>query len=172
MQGILQPVSRLFGLGGVSLVLAATACGASSVHRQAQTPSSRTGCPQHVLYRASALASIHGVLNAAQRVLARQTTMSQGTTYHLTPRNAPIDYLQQLGTDRTLPGATLRRVAAKLCGEQVAQASWAVHYDLPVAVVAGLAGYPFFVKTRSGWQFWGWWCGAGRSSAWGRQNCV
>lgn len=132
----------------------------------------RATCPGHVLYRASALASIQGVLHAAQRVLARQTIDSQGTTYRLTPRNAPIDYLQQLGTDRTLPGAAIHRVAAKLCGEQVAQASWAVHYELPVAVIAGSAGFPFFVKTRSGWRFWGYWCGAGRSAAWGRQNCI
>jgi hypothetical protein len=28
------------------------------------------------------------------------------------------------------------------------------------------------VKTRSGWRFWGKWCGAGQSKAWRRQYCI
>jgi hypothetical protein len=165
---------RLVGLLVVALLLAGTACGASSVSREPRSASAdATACPRHVLYRASALASINGVLHAAQRVLRRETLEFQGTRYHLTPRNAPIDYLQRLETIpiRTVPGAALRRLAAKLCGAKVAQASWALHYELPISVIAGQGGYLFFVKTRGGWRFWGYWCGAGHTPGWGRANC-
>jgi hypothetical protein len=33
----------------------------------------------------------------------------------------------------------------------------------PVSVIASAGGWEFIVKTRTGWQFWGNWCGAGKS---------
>jgi hypothetical protein len=135
-----------------------------------------------VLYRASYYAPIGQVLHAAQRALARETLNSQGTLYHLTPRNAPIDLVEHgLAYDeksmvlfnRATPGALkILRAAEAQCGRRLAEASWVIHYDIPVSVIAGPGTYVFFVKTRSGWRFWGNWCGAGQSRAWRRQNCI
>ena len=137
----------------------------------------RTSCPKGVLVDESERTPITDALRAAQRLLARQTISSQGTVYHLTPRNAPIDYIQQLVvntsiTDQNLPGLVgLHRAAAARCGEAIARASWALHFALPVAIIAGEGGYPFLVKTKAGWRFWGGWCGAGKSRQWRVTHC-
>jgi hypothetical protein len=128
-------------------------------------------CPEHVLATASRLTPITVVTHAAQQLLARQTIESQGTLYHLTPQNAPIDVVEalSLAVDRppssvTVPGVlAIHRVAVAACAERTAAASWAIHYPIPVAIIAKAAGWRFLVKTESGWRFWGNWCGAGRS---------
>jgi hypothetical protein len=169
------------------VVPALAACGAKVSRESTPTtflPSKHTrmGCPSGVLYRSSSFAPIHEVLHAAQRLLAHETLNSQGTIYHLTPRNAPIDFLQHglayegsanVVLNRATPGAlTILRAGEAECGRQAAQASWAVHYQIPVSVIAGPGAFPFLVKTKAGWRFWGSWCGAGRSQAWRRQYCV
>jgi hypothetical protein len=106
---------------------------------------------------------------AAQGRLARTTINSQGTVYRLTRRNAPIDFVERVATadspfDERVPGrSVLHRAAVSACGRTTADASWAIHYELPVSIIAGPGGWPFFVKTRTGWQFWGYWCGAGKT---------
>ena len=119
------------------------------------------------------------VIGAAQRVLARQTVTPMGRVYHLTPRNAPIVFVAQLEIDggryggRRVPGLLpLNGRATGLCGKDIADASWAIHYEIPVAPMASSADvYTFFVKTRSGWRFWGDWCGAGKPRRWRSANC-
>jgi hypothetical protein len=169
------------------VVPALVACGATVSRESKPTTTlpakhTRAGCPRGVLYRGSSFAPIHEVLHAAQRLLAHETLNSQGTIYHLTPRNAPIDFLQHglayegsanVAFNRATPGAlTILRAGEAECGLRTAQASWAVHYQIPVSVIAGPGAFPFLVKTRAGWRFWGSWCGAGRSKAWRRQYCV
>jgi hypothetical protein len=168
------------------LVVAAGAAACGSMQSRSSTRQDRSPtrgapfgveCPSGVLVRASILAPVSSVLHAAQRVLARQTITSQGTTYHLTPRNAPIDQVEQLAIshlerDRAVAGrVAIHRVAAAACGEKIAQASWAIHYQVPVSVIAGPGSFPFLVKTKAGWRFWGYWCGAGRTKAWRQKNC-
>jgi hypothetical protein len=137
----------------------------------------RQPCPKRVLVRASQIASVSEVLQAAQNLLARQAINSQGTIYRLTPRNAPIDYVARVATsgtvfDQTIPGLLgLHRAAAAACGAATAQASWAIHYNVPVSVIAGSGGFPFLVKTAHGWTFWGSWCGANRSRTWRTSRC-
>jgi hypothetical protein len=117
------------------------------------------------------------VVGAVQRELARQTIDTQGTTYHLTPKNAPIEYVAQVGQvsspqDQQVPGLVpLFRAAAAACGTSAAIASWAVHYNITVAVVANEGGYAFVTKTRRGWRTWGDWCGTGKSTAWRIKYC-
>jgi hypothetical protein len=43
---------------------------------------------------------------------------------------------------------------------------------MPESVIANTGVYPFFVKTKRGWRFWGDWCAAGQSPAWRRKNCI
>jgi len=132
-----------------------------------------------VLLAESSKASIADVLRAAERQLARETINSQGRIYHLTPRNAPITLLERIATigngsplDQRVPGlGAVHRAAVSACGIAIAQASWAIHYEIPIAVIAGLGPYPFFVKTRSGWRFWGSWCGADKPRQWRNSNC-
>jgi hypothetical protein len=137
----------------------------------------RRGCPHAVLYDASSLASVKQVLLAAQRLLARQRYGSQGTVYRLTPRNAPIDEVLRLAVlhgplDETQPGLVrIHRAAARQCGELAAQASWAIHYGIPVSVIASAGGWTFIVKTKAGWRFWGNWCGAGKHRRWQNTYC-
>ena len=160
----------------------ASACGQTTNRgaepERAGSIATRTACPSQVLYRASALAPIRTVLNAAERQLSRQRTQTQGTWYRLTPRNAPIVHVEQLAVgqmalDESTPGLLrVHRVAAKQCGERLAQASWAIHYDTPVAAIAGPGAFRFFVKTRRGWRFWGTWCGAGHSKGWRLRYCI
>jgi hypothetical protein len=147
-----------------------------AVARGSATAHSR--CPQDVLPNASATAPVGRVLQAAQRQLANQVIHVQGRRYHLTPRNAPINFIAQIAIanspayDERIPGLlALHRFAARACGEQTAQASWAIHYDLPVGIIAGGGAYTFFVQTRSGWRFWGSWCGVLKSPKWRRANC-
>jgi hypothetical protein len=167
----------------LTLAALAAGCASTSGRQRSQAPvSSATDCPHGVLYRASTLAPIREVLGAAQRLLARETLNSQGTIYHLTPKNAPIDLVEHglayegesnVILNRAAPGALkILRVGEAQCGLRTAQASWAIHYQIPVSVIAGPGAFPFFVKTRRGWRFWGNWCGAGRSKTWRRQYCV
>jgi hypothetical protein len=133
-------VGVLLGVG-----VLACACGATTTvsAKQAALPErhvlaslSAMDCPRHVLAEASLLSPIAVVTRAAQKLLARQTIESQGTLYHLTPRNAPIDVIEagSLAMDVppssvTVPGlVTIHRAAVAACGEQTANASWIVHY--------------------------------------------
>ncbi len=168
--------------------MALAACGGTARSRSAETASQpqpatqsystqRSSCPRGVLIDESTIAPVHEVLLAAQRLLSRREYGSQGTIYHLTPRNAPIDEVFSAATlggpfDDTQPGLrAIHRVAALRCGRSTAQASWAIHYSIPVSVIASAGGWVFIVKTRTGWQFWGNWCGAGKSRQWRAYYC-
>jgi hypothetical protein len=48
----------------------------------------------------------------------------------------------------------VHRVAAANCGKTLAQASWAIHYYIPVSVIAAAGGNEFVVRTRVGWRLW------------------
>jgi hypothetical protein len=134
-------------------------------------------CPKGVLANESASAPMAVVLRAAQQQLAHRTINSQGTVYHLTPRNAPIDFIERVaavgtGAGQTLPGLVdVHRVAAANCGKTLAQASWAIHYYIPVSVIAAAGGNEFVVRTRVGWRLWGDWCGAGKPRGYRKTNC-
>ena len=151
----------------------------SASEQRAAVNAAPGSCPKGVLARDSVLAPIADVLQGAQGLLARKTINSQGTVYHLTPRNAPIDLIERLATsgkadpvNQRIPGlALIRRAAVSACGEEIAQASWAIHYDLPVSVIAGQGGSAFLVKTRTGWRLWGNWCGAGNTRQWRNTYC-
>ena len=123
------------------------------------------------------MAPVKQVLLAAQRLLARQRYGSQGKIYRLTPRNAPIDEVFRAAVlrgplDETQPGLVMiHRAAARQCGEPTAQASWAIHYWIPVSVIANAGGWTFIVKTKAGWRFWGDWCGAGKPRKWRNTYC-
>jgi hypothetical protein len=132
-------------------------------------------CPKGVLADESSSAPIAVVLRAAQQQLARRSINSQGTVFHLTPRNAPIDFIERVsavgtGVGQTLP-ADVYRVAVANCGKTFAEASWAIHYDIPVSVIAGPGAYEFVVKTRVGWRLWGDWCGVGKPPGYRKSNC-
>jgi hypothetical protein len=122
---------------------------------------------------------VREVLDSAQRQLAHQTVTAMGRVYHLTPRNAPIVFIAQLeiggGTSwsRRVPGLVpLNARATALCGKKIAAASWAIHYEIPVAPMVSTADvYTYFVKTRHGWRFWGDWCGAAKPPRWRAANC-
>src|SRR5262245_9836372 len=94
----------------------------------------RSSCPTNVLTE-SASAPVGVVLRAAERRLAKRTMNTQGTIYHLTPRNAPIELVARLATgapvlEARVPGlAALHHAAAVACGERTAGASWAIRYD-------------------------------------------
>jgi hypothetical protein len=128
-------------------------------------------CPTNVLATASGTAPVARVLRAAERRLAQQTIDSQGQIYHLTPRNAPIDVIVRLATGDSALFERVRHAAASACGGRTATASWAIHYSVPVGLVADTGVYRFFVETRAGWRFWGHWCGAGRSAHWRHAYC-
>jgi len=185
--GRMRPTWAVLAVAAAAIVLASAACGTdaspptpardASSARADYVKRERASCPQGVLARESVLAPISEVVRAAQRLLARQTIHRQGTDYRLTPRYAPIDYVARIsivgtGThDQMVPGLlTLHRAGVVACGEGVAQASWAIHYDITVAM-AGFGGWRFFVKTTTGWRFWGNWCGASKSRQWRKTNC-
>lgn len=136
----------------------------------------QVSCPQHVLYRESSEAPVSEALHAAQSLLARVRFVGQGLVFHLTPSQAPIDHLVKLSPatstyDQTMPGlVAISHVAAAACGESVAGASWALHYSIPGGMASN-QGFPFLVKTRTGWKFWGYWCGADKSRKWRDKYC-
>jgi hypothetical protein len=140
------------------------------------TRTGQVSCPQRVLVVESLTTPVAEALHAAQRLLARQEVNRQGNVFRLTPAQAPIDYIAQLAIVRTVldemtPGRlAIHRVAAAACGEAAAQASWALHYPVP-GLTPSNQGYPFLVKTKTGWKFWGYWCGAGRSRTWYERYC-
>jgi integrase len=189
VRGLRAPILRHVRNARVVLFVTMLALGsavyfaATSLAREAATSpkvasTRHASCPQGILAYKSTVTPIAEVLRSAQRLLAQQTFSVQGTTYHLTPRHAPIDFIMPLYllrspvSDEQVPGrATIHRAAARLCGERTAQASWAIRYELPISIIVGSAGYPFFVKTRTGWRFWGYWCGAGHSRAWRTEHC-
>lgn len=104
---------------------------------------------------------------------------TRGTLYHFTPRNAPIDFIEALfipavghPLDQTIPGLLpIYRAGVSDCGTMATQASWAIHYNINVSDIAGAGGWRFFVKTRQGWRFWGYWCGTDRSLKWRGTYC-
>jgi hypothetical protein len=167
-------------LAAIVLAALAAGCGATRVNREVAP--SAADCPDGVLFQASANAPGGDVLRSAQRVLSRRTIHSQGTIYRLTPKWAPIDFVarvsavesrRNVGYNRLIPGSlAIERAGSAQCGAHKAVASWAVHYGMPASVIANTGVYAFFVKTRSGWRFWGQWCGAGESAAWRRKNCI
>ena len=141
------------------------------------TAADREDCPRGVLYVGSTVAPVKQVLLAAQRLLARHRYPSQGRVYRLTPQNAPIDEVlrtARIGTplDETQPGlVAIHRAGGRLCGERTAQASWAIHYWIPVSVIVGTGAWTYIVRTRTGWRFWGNWCGAGKPRSWRNAYC-
>jgi hypothetical protein len=153
--------------------------GAAAAHSTTARVSStvHASCPKGVLADESSSTPVGVVLGAAQRQLGRRTINSQGTVYHLTPRNAPIDFVERVaavgtGAGQTLPGLVdVHRVAVAACGKTLAQASWAIHYFIPVSVIAGAGRNEFIVKTRVGWRLWGYWCGADKPRGWGKTHC-
>jgi hypothetical protein len=161
------------------LVIVAHGAVAASSADSRSTGQARALCPKGVLADESRRAPVSVVLRAAQRQLAHRRFESQGQSYDLTPNHAPIDFIERVVTlgngaplDETVPGLlSVHRVAASTCGERTAQASWAIHYPITVAIIAGLGGYNFFVKTRDGWRFWGDWCGATKSAQWRKKYC-
>src|SRR5436190_11892158 len=154
-------VPRALALTTVPLV--ALACGTTHLQPATQTSTtSSAACPSGVMSDASRLAPVGQVLRAAQRLLSKRTVSAQGRVYRLTPRNAPIRLIWQIGIgvptiDRREPGLlVLNRRATALCGKRIAGASWAIHYEIPVAPMISAADvYTFFVKTHRGWRFWG-----------------
>jgi hypothetical protein len=163
--------------GALGIAVLALGVAAEARTRPSSGTATRPSCPENVLAAASGFARVDDVVRAAQQRLARQTINSLGTIYHLTPRNAPINFVAYLGDvalpdDQRVPGLlALYRAAAAACGERTASASWAIRWEIPRSVVAGTGGYAFFVKTRNGWRFWGNWCGAGRSASWRLLHC-
>jgi hypothetical protein len=162
------------------IALAMVVSGSATEQRAAVANVAPVLCPTDVVGRDSMLAPVAEVLRAAQGELARMTLNTQGTVRHLTPRNAPIDFIERLATfgraaplDKRVPGLVVtHRAAALACGEAMAQASWAIHYDLPFSLIAGQGGWQFFVKTGAGWRSWGNWCGAGQTRAWRSTYCT
>ena len=175
---------QLIALAGL-FALAAGGCAGATPRTKTITPTlvrsaqttGRGGCPRAVLYDASSVAPVKQVLLAAQRLLARQRYGSQGKIYRLTPRNAPIDEVFRAAVlrgplDETQPGLVMiHRAAARQCGEPTAQASWAIHYWIPVSVIVNAGAWTFIVKTKAGWRFWGDWCGAGKPRKWRNTYC-
>ena len=159
---------------GIRVLVLVLVLGGMAVGAAVASPSPSAGCPVGVIGggRGSATASTLVVLRAAQRLLARKTLESQGTLYHLTPTNAPIDYVANLSAGGVPGTQALARFAARTCGQRTATESWAIHYPIPVSVIAVAAGYRFIVLTRGGWRFWGYWCGLGRSTRWKTTYCV
>jgi hypothetical protein len=137
------------------------------------------GLPEGRPREESLFTPVAEVTRQAERLLSHQTVETQGTLYHLTPRNAPIDLVASLDLALglppariTVPGiAVIYRHAAALCGKATAAASWTIHYPIPVSEISSAAGWRFLVKTRTGRRFWGNWCGAGKSASWRAANC-
>jgi hypothetical protein len=168
------PLVAVIGFASVASAIAVYALTGSPVKRTTAT-TARSSCPSSVV-KTNAL--VADVLRAAQRKLTTQAWNTQGTVYHLTPQNAPIDFIAQLYTTG-IPAldqgvVALHRAAASACGERTAQASWAIHYWVGVGISArpepGNNVYTFFVDTRNGWRFWGSWCDVGKSTRWLRAN--
>ena len=139
--------------------------------RAAVVDATRVSCPKGVLVESSAYAPVLEALRAAQALLARQTLKWQGSVVRLVPMNAPIDLIMQLAQSQTVFGKMflpIYRRAVAACGADTAGASWAVHLiDHP----SGDHRFPFLVKTKGGWTFWGSWCGADRSAAFRNSWC-
>lgn len=159
----------------VIVIGVATIASAIAAHTRTSAPATRSSCPHEVVETNLPVAD---ALRAAQRKLAGLTINTQGTVYHLTPQNTPINFIAQLYTtgtrvlDQRTPGLlTLHRAAASACGERTAQASWAIHFQVGPAITASNDIYTFLVDTRDGWRFWGDWCGVSESAQWRRANC-
>ena len=101
----------------VAMTITSASCGSTGSPRPltsgagapvaSRTPAaSRRACPRGVLNDQSTVAPVKQVLLAAQALLARRQYGSQGTTYRLTPPNAPIDEvfaLQRSVAQKTRP---------------------------------------------------------------------
>jgi hypothetical protein len=118
----------------------------SSAHRQAKN------CP--VLPVPPRYGEIDEVIAAARRLLIRGSITVQGKTTKLTPRNSPIYNVVILARlpNEFAGAATLRRMAAKRCGSETAQASWAVMIGVPELMADSSTRLAFLVKTKSGWR--------------------
>lgn len=148
--------------------------------RMDSTAAGRTACPTGVVLTAR---SADGVLRGAESVLAQKWVYTMHGRHHLDPRDAPISIVESIAIsspassyDSRIPGlVALHRYAAGLCGERIAQASWAIEYWLPVYAATGYTVgatlYPFVVKTRTGWRFWGNWCGLAQSASFRAKMC-
>jgi hypothetical protein len=116
---------------------------------------SASRCPSNPVARS---APVDEVLAAARRIAIRgKTISSQGRTYRLTAKNTPIVAalrLASFGAGRDIPGAAaLRRLAAKKCGRAVAERSWAVVIEFPLAQISRTnRTLVFLTLTRNGWR--------------------
>jgi hypothetical protein len=93
---------------------------------------------------------------AARRLLIRGYVSAQGQTILLTPKNSPILEVMTLArTAIPLPGAaTLRSKAARQCGMETAEASWAVMIGRPAAMPRESIRLVFLLKTKEGWRIY------------------
>jgi hypothetical protein len=119
---------------------------------------SASRCPRHTIARP---APVDEVLEAARRIVVRgKTISSQGHTYRLTAKNTPIIAAVRLApfaAGPEIPGAlALRRLAVKKCGHVVAERSWAVVIEFPLAQIARTnRALTFLTLTRDGWRaYW------------------
>lgn len=95
------------------------------------------------------------VVAAARRLLIRGSVTLQQGTVKLTRKNSPILAVVVLGRSggTPFPGlSTLRAAAARRCGADTMEASWAVKIGRPSMLISTSAYTAFLVKTKSGWR--------------------
>jgi len=98
---------------------------------------------------------IDEVVAAARRLLIRGSVTLQGRTIKLTAKNSPIYATVVLArTGGTpFPGLrALRAMAARRCGTETMEASWAVKIGRPSTLISSSARTVFLIKTKSGWR--------------------
>lgn len=132
--------------GGSSLAITATSYGRTAVREN------RSKCP------ARPVPPLYGehdeVVAAARRLMIRGSTSAQGQTIKWTRKNSPVLAVVILArTALPIPGAAaLRAEAARRCGSETAQASWAVTIGVPAALSSSSMRTAFLLKTGAGWR--------------------
>ena len=163
----------------VAMAVAVVASAGAAVLVRGSNADAAVACPHAVLRIESEFAPIADVLRQAQSLLAKRTVKAQGSIVRLTPQSAPMDIVESLRSgsqgarNDSLPGASAIYEAAKaLCGARTAEASWAIHWDLPMLPAVTPGEYSLIVKTKHGWQFWGAWdCAGSWGKAWKKYWC-
>ena len=143
------------GLAGIWAIVTSPLYAAPPSSRGAdgRTPQlQRANCPRRPV--PPRYGNVDEVITAARRLLIRGYVSAQGRTILLSRKNSPIlEVLILVRTAIPLPGAaTLRAKAARRCGLETAEASWAVMIGRPAAMPRESIRLVFLLKTKAGWR--------------------
>ena len=140
-------IAALLVCGGAVFLLAASQADSSSTQRVSRS------CPDRFTGPDVLPTSVGSVVAVARKVaIDHITSHYQGRSVRRTAVNYPVLEVVELSTGPTLPGQqTLRRRAARRCGDRAAGSAWAVIFTDGESPICCIEDVRFVIHLKDGW---------------------